>query len=530
MRLFTQLFMQLDATRSTRRRHQALLEYYRAAAPEDAAWATYFLCGNKLKRLVPGSALREWIADISQTPLWLLEESWQHVGDLAETIALLLPPPDPAQQLDIGLAELVEQRLQPLVSQPLEQRQATITTLWQGFGQESRFLLNKMLTGGFRVGVSRTTVVKALAELAAVEPAEMAHRVMGQWRPSAAWFKALLNSDGDDFSAGKPYPFYLASPLEQAVMELGPAEHWLAEWKWDGIRAQVIRRNGECHLWSRGEELLNGRFPEVEQQMAQWPDGTVLDGELLAWDGDRPLPFLQLQRRIQRQRPGPKLLDEVPVRFVAYDLLEHRGQDQRAQVLARRRAMLEQLAASMEDGLHLSPALSGDWRQLAVLREGARERGVEGLMLKRRDGPYRAGRPRGDWWKWKLDPLTVDAVLLYAQPGHGRRANLLTDYTFAVWQEDQLVPVAKAYSGLTDQEIQRLDRWIRRHTKERFGPVRSVQPEQVFELAFASIQASKRHRSGVALRFPRIQRWRTDLKAADADQLGDLQRLLDISA
>jgi DNA ligase-1 len=397
---------------------------------------------------------------------------------------------------------------------------------WAELDVPQRLVLNKIITGEFRVGASATLVVRALAQVADVPPPVMAHRLMGDWTPSAAFFEALLRAEAGEPVASRPYPFCLASPLETDPSELGPREDWLAEWKWDGIRAQVVRRRGGVYLWSRGEELLAGRFPELEAAATRLPEGTVLDGEVLAYRGG-VLPFAVLQTRIGRQRLTPKVLAEAPVAFMAYDLLEDDGADVRTLALAERRARLESRLEDRSPRLLVSPPVeAADWDGLARERETARERNVEGLMLKRLASAYQAGRRRGDWWKWKIAPHTVDAVLLYAHPGHGRRASLYTDYTFAVWDGPALVPVARAYSGLSDAEIAELDAWVRRNTREKFGPTRAVDPVQVFELAFEGIARSTRHKAGLALRFPRILRWRKDKPAAEADTLETLRTLL----
>ena len=398
---------------------------------------------------------------------------------------------------------------------------------WQELPRGELFVLNKLLTGGFRVGVSNLLVVRALAAVAGLPRATLSHRLMGGWRPDAASFRALIAAQDSADDRSRPYPFLLAAPLEQAPAALGARADWLVEWKWDGIRGQLIRRRSEIFLWSRGEELLTGRLPELVEAAARLPDGVVLDGEVLAWGAAGVLPFAALQTRIGRARLSARVLAQAPVVFVAFDLLEAAGQDLRARPLAWRRARLEALLEGQDPRLRASPLVAADgWPELAALRAGARARGVEGLMVKRRDSVYGTGRQRGAWWKWKIDPLTVDAVLVYAQAGSGRRANLFTDYTFAVWRGEELVPIAKAYSGLSDEEILALDRWIRRHSVDRFGPVRQVRPEQVFELAFEGINLSPRHKSGVALRFPRILRWRTDKPAAAADRIEQVQALL----
>ena len=527
MKRFARLFAELDGTTKTNAKVDAMVEYVSAANPADAAWAVHFLSGYRPKRLIPVRRLAGWAMEAADVPDWLFEECYHAVGDLAETIALLLP--EPSSTSDLPLHRWVEERLLPLAGEDEETQRVVILEAWSSLDDTERFVWNKLITGAFRVGVSQSLVVRALARAGGADEAAVAHRLMGSWEPTADSFRRLLSEETSDTDLSRPYPFFLAYALEGEVEALGDVGDWQAEWKWDGIRAQIIRRGGATYIWSRGEELVTERFPELADAAALLPDGTVLDGEILPWSDDRPLPFAQLQRRIGRKRLGPKILAEVPVVLVAYDLLEQDGVDVRELPLRERRARLERLLGGARGGgrFRLSPiAPANDWDAVRGVYDGARERAAEGLMLKRLDAAYGVGRRKGPWWKWKVEPFTVDAVMIYAQAGHGRRASLYTDYTFAVWDQGELVPFAKAYSGLTDEEIRRLDGWIRRNTLERFGPVRSVLPEQVFELAFEGIQPSPRHRSGVAVRFPRIARWRTDKPAAEADSLDTLRHLM----
>jgi len=528
MKAFAALYRELEHSTGTLDKRAAIADYVRNADAADAAWAIWLLSGGKLKRIANSRELREWVSDLSGQPLWLVEDSYAHVGDLAETLTLLLDEPAQAAP-DVSLRIWIEQRLLPVAGADAAQRHEVVTRAWQQLGEGERLVFNKLLTGALRIGVSARLVQQALADLWQVPIALLAQRMLGDWPPTPAFITALQSSEALPSDREQPYPFFLASPLETPAEALGPVEDWLLEWKWDGIRVQLIKRRGEVALWSRGEERLDGRFPEIEIALAALPVDAVIDGELLAWDqGDAPMPFSALQTRIQRLRPSARHLAAAPARVLAYDLLELQGEDLRERPLAWRRA---QLARLLEDAaqprLALSPSVQpASWDDARALRESARERGVEGLMLKRQRSPYRSGRRRGDWWKWKVDPLTIDAVLLYAQAGHGRRSTLYTDYTFGVWNEQgELVPVAKAYSGLDDKEILKLDHWIRHHTRERFGPVRSVVAEQVFELGFEGVNRSPRHKSGVAVRFPRILRWRHDKSAADADRLQALQAL-----
>jgi DNA ligase-1 len=525
MRRFCQLYEALDATTRTNAKVEAIVRYLAAAPPEDAAWAVFFLTGQRLKRLVSGRMLRAWAQQRTGLPEWLVSEAYAAVGDSAETAALLLDAAEPDATPPLPLHRWLEERILPLQGQPAERQYTELCCWWQELPRGEIFVLNKLLTGAFRVGVSRLLVVRALAEAAGLPRATIAHRLMGRPQPSAAWYRALIAAGTADDRA-RPYPFFLASPLEADPETLGPLADWLVEWKWDGIRGQLMRRGGEIFLWSRGEELITERFPELVQAAARLPDGVVLDGEVLAWDAG-VLPFAVLQRRIGRDRLTPQLLQDAPVAFLAYDLLEEGSSDCRALPFAARRARLERLVEASGRLLVSPEVCAPSWGELAALRTGARERRVEGLMLKRRDAPYGVGRQRGAWWKWKIAPLTLDAVLVYAQAGSGRRASLFTDYTFAVWRGDELVPIAKAYSGLTEPEIAALDRWIRANTVERFGPVRHVAAVQVFELAFEGINRSTRHKSGVALRFPRIARWRNDKPAAEADRLEHVHALLE---
>jgi DNA ligase-1 len=438
--------------------------------------------------------------------------------------------PVPAPIISASLADFVEQRLAPLAAiSPSEQR-AELVAWWNELEERECFVAHKLVTGAFRVGVSASLVAKAIATVIGRDAATVEHRLMGDWQPDAAFAARLLAQDDAASQHRTPYPFFLASPLVEEPSTLGDPSEWLAEWKWDGIRAQLIVRAGDVFLWSRGDELITDRFPEIAAAARGLPDGTVLDGEIVIWRDGHALPFTALQTRIGRRHLTPHLIRETPAVMFVFDLLERAGLDQREQPLRLRRESLEQLLAQVSSTLRLSPRIpSESWESLRGLRSESRRRGVEGLMLKRWSSPYRVGRPRGDWWKWKVTPYTIDAVLLYSQPGHGRRAALYTDHTFAVRDGEALVPFAKAYSGLTDEENRRLDSWIRAHTLERFGPVRAVQPAQVFELGFEAIQRSTRHKSGIAVRFPRILRWRTDKGPQEADTLSDLVALIDVA-
>jgi DNA ligase-1 len=527
MRAFADLYATLDETTKTNAKVEALVRYFAAAPPADAAWALYFLSGRKPRQVVPTKKLRAWAIEAAGLSEWLFDESYHAVGDLAETIALLLPSPvaSSAEPLHVWV-----QRLIALRGAPEAEQRDVLLRAWRELDNRQRYVLNKLITGAFRVGVAHLLVIRALARVSGLEPGLVTHRLMGNWEPTPEFFTALLAPDAAAVDLSRPYPFFLAMPLEGGPEELGAISDWQAEWKWDGIRSQLLRRAGQTFLWSRGEELVTERFPELGELGPYLPAGTALDAEVLPWRDGAVLPFAVLQKRIGRKKLGKKILAEAPVAVMAYDLLELDGVDLRERPLRDRRRKLEHLIRSVHapDRLLLSPVIAAaSWEELAAIRAESRERGVEGLMLKRLSSPYRVGRQRGDWWKWKISPLKVDAVLVYAQRGSGKRASLYTDYTFAVWDEERrLVPVAKAYSGLTDAEIREVDAFVRSHTVEKFGPVRSVQPELVFELAFEGIQRSTRRKSGVAVRFPRMLRWRHDKPPAEADTLDTLRALL----
>ena len=555
MKRFTELYWRLDATSGTNDKVEALRDYFRTAPAEDAACAIQVLSGARQLRAVSTTLLRQWAAEAAGIPAWLLEDCYAHVGDLAETLALVLPFPGDAAGVGVGLglAECLRTTVESLKGASDAGKRAAVEEVWRRLAPRERIVWHKLLTGGCRVGVSRTLVARALGEVAGIDPPVVLHRLAGGGVTDAESYGRLL-APGDTAADGRrPYPFFLASALEGDPGLLGDAAGWLAEWKWDGMRAQLVRRGDDVAVWSRGEELVNESFPDIVAAAREVPPGTVLDGELLAVREGSLLGFAAVSRRAGRRRVSRKMLDEVPCVFVAYDLLESGGVDLRALPLAERRRRLEGLlpeafspthppgtgakpavgaaagrGGGMPPGLAHSPRVSGSsWADLALARAAARARGVEGLMLKRLDSPYGTGRVRGDWWKWKIEPLEIDAVLLYAQAGHGRRAGLHSDYTLGVWHEGRLVPVAKAYSGLLDTEIVELDRIVRTTTLERHGPVRVVQPTQVFQLAFEGVSRSTRHKAGVAVRFPRIVRWRRDKSPEEAGALADLVSMIE---
>jgi DNA ligase 1 len=529
VKAFADLFAALDETTKTTVKVEALVRYFSTAAPEDAAWALYFLSGRKPRQAVPSKRLRLWAREQADIPEWLFDETYHHVGDVAETVALLLPPA--TSESHRPLHDWVVNSLLPLRTLDEETQRIAVLAAWAGLEAKQRFIWNKLITGEFRVGVSQLLVVRALAKVSGLSADVLSHRLMGTWEPTPSFYQQLIAPDHGEADLSKPYPFYLAHPIEGEINQLGEPTDWQAEWKWDGIRSQMIHRGGQVFVWSRGEELVTDRYPELAELAKQLPDGTVLDGEILPWKDGAVQFFASLQKRIGRKTVSKKLLEEIPVVLIAYDLIEANGVDLRDVAMSDRRAKLEALSASMSHPtLILSPTLTFDsWDDLAQQRTASRERGVEGMMLKRKSSVYRVGRVRGDWWKWKVEPFSVDAVLIYAQQGHGKRSGLFTDYTFAVWDGPKLVPFAKAYSGLTDAEIKQVDAFIRANTVEKFGPVRTVKPELVFELGFEGIQLSTRHKSGIAVRFPRMLRWRTDKPPAEADTLEQVKALLNTS-
>ncbi|HEV2482930.1 MAG TPA: ATP-dependent DNA ligase [Puia sp.] len=578
MRRFADLAVKLGTSTKTNDKLEALEDYFTDAEDADKVWVIALFSGRRPKRTVNTTLLWEWCRELTGLPSWLFEESYHTVGDLAETIALLLkaghaeaghaeaghaPKTEergwpggegrgrPGGGLDSGetLAYYLE-RLAALGKETEEGKKAFVQQCWASMDSDERFVFNKFITGGWRIGISQQTVVNALARATGVESSVIAHRISGDWDPATTPYEALLSGEGGGSELSRPYPFYLAYALEEELSALGEPAAWQAEWKWDGIRGQLIHRGDALFVWSRGEELITEKFPEYQGFKERLPVGTVLDGEIIglgpAVAGGRGagsgtaeagralpftvLPFAALQTRIGRKNVTKKYLSEVPVGFIAYDLLEYGGEDWRGRPLLERRAQLEAVVAAVGHPLlQLSPVIPIDsWEALAAARGGARDHGSEGIMLKRKDSIYQVGRKRGDWWKWKIDPLVIDAVLVYAQKGHGRRSNLYTDYTFSVRSGDQLVTFAKAYSGLTDKELAEVDAFVKKNSLEKFGPVRTVKPELVFEIAFEGIAASSRHKSGVALRFPRINRWRRDKTPADIDTLDALKKMLEL--
>lgn len=567
MKAFAQLVSILGTSTKTNERLEALSHYFSTANDKDKVWVIALFTGRRPKRAVNSTQLWEWCGELTNLPTWLFAECYHSVGDLAETISLLLPENIPVDRWPLNISgqepsanstksEVIQQSIpdndQPsTVSEfPLHYYLETLVSIikadesirkqfilqsWSRMSQLERFVFTKLITGNFRIGISQGMMVNALAKATGLSSSVIAHRISGNWDPSTTVFDELLTEHAATADHSRPYPFYLAYALQDDPATLGDPEEWQAEWKWDGIRGQIIKRNNELFVWSRGEELITDKFPEYTVLKELLPEGCVLDGEILPYDGVMPLPFAALQTRIGRKNVTKKQLSEAPVAFFAYDLLEYNGEDWRNKPLIQRRNKLEEIVEAVAFNiqhsafniLKLSPVITFDtWQHLAETRSHAREMGSEGLMLKRRSSIYQVGRKVGDWWKWKIDPLVIDAVMVYAAKGSGRRSNLYTDYTFAVRDGDKLVTFTKAYSGLTDKEFAEVDAFVKRNSLEKFGPVRTVKPELVFEIAFEGIAASNRHKSGVALRFPRINRWRKDKKPDEINTLDDLKEML----
>lgn len=525
MKTFARLVNALDSTNKTTQKLEAIERFLIEADSKDKLWLLALFTGRRPKRPVNTRLLREWAIEVTGIPEWLFLESYSSVGDLSETIALVLASPRHA--IDRSLHDWMI-RIATLGDQTEADKKAFVLEAWDGLATMERFIFNKLLGGSFRLGISSKSFVNALAKHYNLAASTVMHSIMGDWNMEEITFDELVRGAHTDASLSKPYPFCLAYALEKTPEELGDVADWQAEYKWDGIRGQFIKRRGEVSIWSRGEELITAQFPELADALRALPGDFVIDGEILVRNNDEVLDFALLQRRLNRKKITKKTLAELPASVYAYDLLEWDGSDWRAKPLGERRVQLEKLFRLHPSAhLHLSPVIEArNWAHLAELRSKARDINSEGLMLKHRQSAYRAGRKKGDWWKWKIAPLTIDAVLVYAQKGSGRRSGYYTDYTFAIRDGDQLVTIAKAYSGLTDQEIREVSRFVSRNALEKFGPVRTVRPELVFEIAFEGIAASARHKAGVALRFPRILRWRKDKAVDQIDDIEDVRKLI----
>jgi DNA ligase 1 len=527
LQMFAELVAELSTSTKTNDKLQSLIDYFATAPDADKVWVIAIFSGRRPRRAVNSRLMREWCIEIVGIPEWLFDESYHTVGDLSETLALLLPESKNSNQINEDLSHYLREFIS-IEKQDESVKKKFIVESWKSMNQDERFVFNKLITGSFRIGVSQKTIVNALAKTVDLSASVIAHRISGNWDPDTTTFNELLSESASIADFSKPYPFYLAYAIDGEVETLGETNLWQAEWKWDGIRGQIIKRNNEIFVWSRGEELMTDKFPEYFILKDLLPDGVVLDGEIIPAVDGKPLPFSVLQTRIGRKNVAKKQLQEAPISFFAYDLLEYNYEDWRDKPLTERRKKLEEIMLPIENNaIHISEIIQFDsWNDLAGLRKNSRQMNSEGIMLKRKDSVYKVGRKRGDWWKWKIDPLTIDCVMVYAQKGSGRRSNLYTDYTFAVRDGDQLVTFTKAYSGLTDKEFAQIDSFVKRNSIEKFGPVRTVKPELVFEIAFEGIAASNRHKSGVALRFPRMNRWRKDKKAEDINTIDDLREML----
>jgi DNA ligase 1 len=532
MKKFASLIEELIKTTKTKEKLSALENYFAIASDKDKIWVIALFTGRRPKRTISSSLLKKWCAEFCNIPLWLLDECYFTVGDLSETIALLINAYyKPAEAPSDNSLYYYAEKFRQLQTASEEEKKQFMLHSWAGLQTTiERFLFNKLLSGSFRIGVSQQLIVQALAKITHKEPSSIAHKITGKWEADSITFNELMSDKNINSDSSKPYPFYLAYPLENALDTLGAIKDWQVEWKWDGIRGQLIKRNNEFFVWSRGEELMTERFPEYKTISNLLPNGTVLDGEIIGARGNQPLPFSVIQTRIGRKNTSKKIMQDSPVSFFAYDILEFNNKDLRIAALDKRRKILEQIVSIVNnDKLQISPKVEcSNWEELSILRDQSRYFNAEGFMLKRKDSIYQTGRKRGDWWKWKIDPLTIDAVLVYAQKGSGRRSNLYSDYTFALRDGESLIPFAKAYSGLTDKELAIVDNFVKRNAVEKFGPVRTVKPELVFELAFEGIASSKRHKSGVSVRFPRISKWRHDKKINEINTIDDLKKMLEL--
>ena len=526
MKHFSDLISAIEITNKTNAKIAALVHYFKTAPNKDKLWVLTIFTGKRPPRPVKSSLLREWCMEITGYPEWLFRESYSSVGDLGETIALMLP--GPVKEINKTLSEWMEELIKLKPKSEAEKKEYVLNA-WSGLQMQERFIFNKLIGGSFRIGVSKKTLVNALAKYSGIDANQLMHSIIGNWDIDTMDFEELLQGEHINYDNSKPYPFCLAYALEKELKELGEPQDWQVEYKWDGIRGQIVKRNGEVFIWSRGEELVTEQFPEIYEVMKQVDEDFVIDGEILPIKDEGVLLFNDLQKRLNRKNVSKKLMEEVPIGFYIYDLLEYKGTDIREEPMSERRRLLEELFDEniLQGNFKLSEIIDfQDWNQLDELRNKARDFNSEGLMLKQKNSIYHTGRKKGDWWKWKVDPLTIDAVLIYAQKGSGRRSAHYTDYTFAVKKEDGLVTVAKAYSGLTDKEILEVSRFVKRNSLEKFGPVRTVKPELVFEIAFEGIAPSNRHKSGVALRFPRIARWRRDKPVSEIDTIESVKDLI----
>ncbi len=525
MKDFAQLINALDSTNKTTAKVDAMVSYLQIANANDKLWFLALFTGKRPKRPVNTNLLKQWALEITQLPEWLFIESYSSVGDLGETLSLILPNAE--NEIDKSLTQWMTE-LVALKDDTEEEKKKYVLESWNGLNHVERFIFNKLIGGSFRIGVSKKLLINALSKFSGVDGNILMHSIMGKWKMEEENFDDLIQGTNINPDESKPYPFCLAYPLEKEVQDLGDRKNWQAEFKWDGIRGQFIKRNEEIFIWSRGEELVTEQFPEIVTALKEVKGNFVIDGEILVVKEDKVLNFNELQKRLNRKTIPKKMLEELPVHIFVYDILELQFEDLREKPLAERRSLLENLIEnSPVERIRISEIVRHEtWENLAEVRESSRDNNSEGLMLKELNSHYHAGRKKGDWWKWKVSPLTIDAVLIYAQKGSGRRSSYYTDYTFAIKNEDKLVTIAKAYSGLTDKEIMEVSKFVNKNAIEKFGPVRTVKPELVFEIAFEGIGFSSRHKSGIALRFPRIVRWRRDKTVDEIDALEEVKKLI----
>ena len=536
---FSKLFEDLDSNNSSNKKVNFLTKYFKLNNNLNNILTIYLLIGKKNKRFISGKSLREYYANIYKIPKWLIDECYSKVGDSAEVIALLLQDKILEKNIkdDISLNELINEILPKLKKLDENKKKLYIKSLWEKISKDNQLIFNKILSGTFRIGVSKGLVVKAISNMTGVDESIILHRLMGELEPIEETYMFLINQKLEQKELDyKPYPFQLANTFDERIKETISVDKYQFEPKWDGIRSQIIKRSNNISIWTRGEELVNKTFPELIKIISHFKNDFVLDGEILIWDENknRPKNFSLLQKRLGRKSPSLKIQKDLPVVFMAYDILEINGKDIRSKILSERRNILEKSFSNLisEDKSIIGKIKItklhqiSNWIDLEEVKNSARKSNTEGLVIKDKQSEYVPGRKKGNWWKYKIDPMQLDGILIYARPGSGKRADLYTDYSFGIWEDNKLVKFANAYSGLNNEEIRELDKWIRRNTLEKFGPVRSVKPELVFEISFDNIQISKRHKSGIALRFPRITKWRRDKNIMEADNLENALKMI----
>ena len=536
---FSKLFEDLDSNNSSNKKVNSLTKYFKLNNNLNNILTIYLLIGKKNKRFISGKSLREYYANIYKIPKWLIDECYSKVGDSAEVIALLLQDKILEKNIkdDISLNELINEILPKLKKFDENKKKLYIKSLWEKISKDNQLIFNKILSGTFRIGVSKGLVVKAISNMTGVDESIILHRLMGELEPIEETYMFLINQKLEQKELDyKPYPFQLANTFDERIKETISVDKYQFESKWDGIRSQIIKRSNNISIWTRGEELVNKTFPELIKIISHFKNDFVLDGEILIWDENknRPKNFSLLQKRLGRKSPSLKIQKDLPVVFMAYDILEINGKDIRSKILSERRNILEKSFSNLisEDKSIIGKIKItklhqiSNWIDLEEVKNSARKSNTEGLVIKDKQSEYVPGRKKGNWWKYKIDPMQLDGILIYARPGSGKRADLYTDYSFGIWEDNKLVKFANAYSGLNNEEIRELDKWIRRNTLEKFGPVRSVKPELVFEISFDNIQISKRHKSGIALRFPRITKWRRDKNIMEADNLENALKMI----